>query len=223
MRNTNPGKDQKPGVVGDPTQAFSSLIAAPANPLIADRALPGGGSEYHAGQRSTRAAADPILQVLPNAAAVAQVMIATQTFLQLRTSALPAQLADLLEQEGTHARQPTLQGSLIQSQGGIPPFHSTRTSRRSHAPSRQLYPTSLLKFEQQGAGGHVFELAASGAPVPKQSQLTAQLVAAHLRILIQQGLNLGQMRRAERASLQAGWQKHSRRDWQKGRSESRKK
>src|SRR5205807_9131802 len=56
-----------------------------------------------------------------------------------------------------------------------------------------------------------------------QSQLTAQLVAAHLRILIQQGLNLGQMRRAERASLQAGWQKHSRRDWQKGRSESRKK
>src|SRR3989442_5892761 len=103
--DTNPGKDQKPGIVGDPTQALSSLVAAPANPLITGRTLPGGGSEHHAGQRSTLPAADPILQVLPNPAAVAQVMIAPQTFLQLRTSALSAQLADLLEQEGTHPRE----------------------------------------------------------------------------------------------------------------------
>jgi hypothetical protein len=81
----------------------------------------------------------------------------------------------------------------------------------------------LLEFEQQGAGGHVFELAASGAPVPHQGQLAAQLVAAHFRILTQQGLNLGQMRRAERASLQRGWQKHSHGDWQKGRPEFREK
>src|SRR5438034_11055726 len=105
VRDSNPWQDQKPGVVGDPTQALGSLVAAPPNPPIAGRALPGGGSKHHAGQRSTLRAANPVLQVLPNPAAVAQIMIALQTFLQLRTAALSGLSADLLKLEGTQARE----------------------------------------------------------------------------------------------------------------------
>ena len=56
----------------------------------------------------------------------------------------------------------------------------------------------LLEFEQQRPGRHVFELTAGRTPVPKRGQLATESVAAGLRILIQQKLNLGQLRRAKR-------------------------
>ena len=68
-------------------------------------------------------------------------------------------------------------------------------------PQWQFNPTSLLQLQQQGAGGHIFELADPIAPLPTTRQFSAQSPAAPIRMLRQQLPNLFHLVRPNSAAL----------------------
>ena len=57
---------------------------------------------------------------------------------------------------------------------------------------RQLNPTLLLHFEQQGSRRHVFELPLGRAPVPEPGQFTTEPITAPAAVLAEQSLDLRQ-------------------------------
>jgi len=76
--NPRPGNDEKAAVVGDPTQALLPLAGATPDPLVAHRALPGGGAKDQSRQQSTATIPHHVLEVLPHGRAVAEVVVLRQ-------------------------------------------------------------------------------------------------------------------------------------------------
>ena len=218
----HPGEDQKASVVDDAAQPAGALGSTPADPAVAHRALPGWRSEHQATQGPPLLIAHPILQVLSHSAAIAQVMVLVQRPFQLPPPLRVFGSAQFLHWQRKDILQDRDYRALVQSESrrhGRTP----RTSRGFHAHWRQLNPTLGLKFEQQGARGHVFELARSRPPVPESGQLAAEPVAAPVLILIQQRLNLRERLGAEGPALKHCRYLHHRPAWQEGGAEPRPK
>src|SRR5438093_8911818 len=166
VRHNNPWKNQEPRIVNDESQVAGSLAGTPSNPLVPHRALPGGRAENHAGDGTIVCIAHPILEVLPNSAAIPQVMVAIQTRFQLGPRWSAGSLADLVQPQRQQLPQGAFHRVFIQGRA-TPHSLPTGTGGRFSPSWRQTDPALLLQFEQQGSRRHVFELPIGRPPVPK--------------------------------------------------------
>ena len=209
LRRENPGKEEETGVVDDLFQAGGALGCRPANPPVAGRALPGRGAKHHAGQGAAVAGRHPVLEVLSDPGLISQVMISVQAVLQPHPGRTVLGLADFGDLQRTQIAELAGPGRGIEFHGfGIGRRSPAAAGRRGHPQGRQFDPTSRGEFAQQGAGGHVLELAAGTVPAPLPCELTTQLVAAPIRMGLEQCANFRQLIRPENPALHSVWQHH---------------
>jgi hypothetical protein len=82
VTHANPGKQEEPRVIGDQFQMRASLFGSPAQPLIAGGGFPGGRTKQQTRQGPALAVFGQVLEVLPQAMAVSQLMVARQQKLE---------------------------------------------------------------------------------------------------------------------------------------------
>ena len=84
----DPGQDQEAGVVDDEVEVSRALRVAPADIVIARRALPSAGAESKQGEELF-AGGNEIAQLCPGQCRIAEVVLAVDVFIpQLRVGAL---------------------------------------------------------------------------------------------------------------------------------------
>ena len=175
MGHPHPGQDQKTGVVGDQMKVLCLYRRLPADVAVPGGTVPGGGTKEHTGQRTSLSVADQVLKVLPNAAAVTQIMVPVQE--RIEEDALAklglVSVGTLLYGQGQQRLQGSGHGRLMCSQIQLRQPLVPHPIWGSCAAPWQVNPAPLLQFKQQGAGGHVFDLASPVAPVPGMGQLPA--------------------------------------------------
>ena len=84
-----PGQDQKPAIVHDLSQVGLPFAGRPPNKGIAGLGLPRGGAKQDTGQITTLMILHQIGEVLPNSAAVGQVVVPRQIRIEPRSLRLP--------------------------------------------------------------------------------------------------------------------------------------
>ena len=169
-----------------------TLDRRPANEGIPSPRLPRRRAKQHTGQIPPPPVPHQILDVLPDGAGVAQIMIPMQQPVKDRPRfGLPAQLLDLQRlqfAQGAHDRI----GRVRQT----PDWFVAHAVGRKATARGQRHPAPLLQLEQQRARGHVLDLAVETAPVPSQAQLAREPIPAPIRMARQQGPHLFQLDRA---------------------------
>lgn len=84
MRHPDPGQDQEASVIGQQEQMAPALLGIPADPRVSPAGLPGGGTEQQTSQRPARTVPHQVLQVLADAIAMPQIVIALEQKLEQR-------------------------------------------------------------------------------------------------------------------------------------------
>src|SRR5438132_9436012 len=77
-----PRQNQQTSVIGDEAQIGATLLATPANPLIARGRLPGSRSKKQTGERPAVLVLGQVLQIFADAIAVPQIMVTLQEELE---------------------------------------------------------------------------------------------------------------------------------------------
>jgi hypothetical protein len=197
FRHAHPGQNQKTAVVGHPAQMSLALDRRPANEVIPRPRLPSRRAQQQTGPIPPLPVPHQILDVLPDGAGVAQIMILMQQPVKEGPGfGLPAQRLDWQRLQFTQTGNDRI-GRVREP----PDLFVAHAVGRKVAAHRQRHPPPLLQLEQQRAGRHVLDLAGEAAPVPDPAQVAREPIPTLIGRGRQQSPHLLQLGRAHRPAL----------------------
>src|SRR6266850_11559 len=168
VRHADPWQNQQTSVIGDEAQIAATLLATPANPLIAPSSLPSSRSKKQTGQRPAVFVLGQVLQIFADAIAVPQIMVTLQE--ELEEQGRGTTRGHGLDSHRLEPMEGTFNRTLIVIQ--MRDLAIAQPIDRSGASGRQLDMAQSLQFQKQAASGHIFEPAGLVAPVPGGTQFT---------------------------------------------------
>lgn len=177
MRRSDPGQDEKAGVVCHPCEVPRANGIGPADELVSGLGLPGCGAKEHAGEMASVAIADQIFEVLADGTLETQIMMGCQVVMAKMFFGGTGRRDD--QRERGKFRQARSNGRRLFER------HvrcRDRTGKATYplffgSDWRQGDESAGHEFDKEAACGEIFEFAGRSSPMPEFAEFTGKAIA----------------------------------------------